>query len=58
MVGQDGPLLKGLLDHLLKKYSIDRRRVVIMGARRGRVRLVCSDQASDQIRAGIGSTPD
>lgn len=53
--GQDGPLLKGLLDHLLKKYSIDRRRVVIMGEQEGgEFALFAATKLPDQIRAGIG----
>lgn len=53
--GQDGPILKGLLDHLLRKYSIDAKRVAIMGEQEGGdFALLAALKLPDQIRAGIG----
>ena len=53
--GQDGPLLKGLLDRLLQKYSIAPERVVIMGEQEGgEFALFAATKLPDQIRAGIG----
>ena len=52
--GADGPLVKGLIEQLMVKYSIDRQRVVIMGEQEGgEFGLLAALKLKDNIRAGI-----
>ena len=52
--GQDGPLLKGLLDQLMRKYPIDRQRVVMLGEQEGgEFALLAAMKLKEEIRAGI-----
>ena len=52
--GQDGPLLKGLLDQLMSKYPIDRQRVVMLGEQEGgEFALLAAMKLKEEIRAGI-----
>ncbi len=52
--GEDGPLIKGLLDRLLTTYPIDRQRVVMMGEEDGgELALIAAFKLRQQIRAAI-----
>ncbi|RLS57203.1 MAG: PDZ domain-containing protein [Planctomycetota bacterium] len=52
--GEDGPLLKGLLERLLDSYSIDPQRVVLMGeAEGGELALFAGFKLRDSVRGVI-----
>ena len=52
--GGDGPILKAVLERLMKKYPIDRQRVVMLGEQGGgEFALLATVKLKDDIRAGI-----
>ncbi len=53
--GGDGPIFKAMVDRLMAKYPIDRKRVVVMGEQEGgEFALIAALKLKDDLRAAIG----
>ena len=53
--GGDAPIFKAMIDRLMAKYPIDRKRVVVMGEQEGgEFALIAALKLKDDLRAGIG----
>lgn len=53
--GGDGPIFKAMIDRLMAKYPIDRKRVIVMGEQEGgEFALVAASKLKENLRAAIG----